>query len=66
VRDFLLVAWMKNKLAEIEAVDHAVGEKRVDAHPGQIMSPFGEFSLQTGIELNCDRIRGVAHVAAIG
>src|ERR1035441_852844 len=56
---------MKKKLADIEAVDHAVGEKRVDPHNGQILPPFGEFRLQGIVELNCNRIRGVAQVAAL-
>jgi hypothetical protein len=57
---------MKKKLADIEAVDHAVRENRVNLHLGQIIPPFGELRLQGVIELNCDRIRGVAQVAALG
>src|SRR5271157_2585527 len=60
------VAWMKKTLADVEAVDHAVGENRVDLHFGQILPPFCEFRLQGVVELNCDRIRGVAQVAALG
>jgi hypothetical protein len=43
-------------LTDIEAVDRAVGEERVDLDLVQIESPFCERRLQVIVERNCDRI----------
>jgi hypothetical protein len=53
-------------VADVEAVDHAVGEERIDLYKRQVFSPLGERGIAGIVEFNCDGIGGVADVAASG
>jgi hypothetical protein len=63
---FCLVPCLKEKLANVKTVNHAVGKNWVDLYLIQALSPFSERCLQGVVELNCDGIRGITQVAALG
>src|ERR1700723_2417513 len=53
-------------LPDIKAVDHTIGEKRIDLDRAQTLAPFREAGLQSVIELDSDGIGQVTEITALG
>lgn len=53
-------------LADIEAIDNAIGKDRVDLDHIEVFAPLGEFGIEVVVELDGYGVGGIVDAAAVG